>query len=103
MTAAPHRDHTTSDQRVNHRHLPPSNLNSVFAVGVALNLAIVALQAIYGVVAHSTALLADAGHNLGDVLSLIVAWGAATLAKLPPTERFTYGLRSTSIVAAVFN
>jgi cobalt-zinc-cadmium efflux system protein len=101
MTAAPHRDHATGDQRVNH-HSPP-NLNFVFAVGVALNLAIVALQASYGVVAHSTALLADAGHNLGDVLSLLVAWGAATLAKLPATERFTYGLRSTSIVAAVFN
>jgi cobalt-zinc-cadmium efflux system protein len=101
MTAAPHRDHATGDQHVNDR--PPSNLNLVFAVGVTLNLAIVALQAGYGVIAHSTALLADAGHNLGDVLSLLIAWGAATLAKLPPTERFTYGLRSTSIVAAVFN
>jgi cobalt-zinc-cadmium efflux system protein len=63
----------------------------------------VGLQTAYGLVAHSTALLADAGHNLGDVLSLAVAWGAATLTKLPPTERFTYGLRSSSIVAAVFN
>src|SRR5215472_11037781 len=98
MSFAPHHEHAT---HANHSHLPsPSNLNAVFAVGVFLNLAIVALQAGYGLVAHSTALLADAGHNLGDVLSLIVAWGAATLAKLPPTARFTYGLRSTSIVAA---
>src|SRR5512135_1905867 len=103
MTATPHRDHAASDLHANHHHRPPSNLNLVFAVGVGLNLAIVALQAAYGVIAHSTALLADAGHNLGDVLSLAVAWGAATLAKRPPTERFTYGLRSTSIVAAIFN
>lgn len=103
MTFVPHHDHARSDGPVNHRHPGPANLNLVFAIGVALNLVIVALQAGYGLVAHSTALLADAGHNLGDVLSLVVAWGAATLAKLPPTERFTYGLRSTSIVAAVFN
>ena len=81
----------------------PARLNFVFAFGVGLNVAIVVLQAAYGLVAHSTALLADAGHNLGDVLSLLVAWGAASLAKLPPTERFTYGLRSTSIMAAIFN
>jgi cobalt-zinc-cadmium efflux system protein len=87
-----------------HSHAPaPSNLNVLFATGVALNIAIVGLQTAYGLIAHSTALLADAGHNLGDVISLAVAWGAATLTKLPPTERFTYGLRSTSIVAAVFN
>ena len=100
MTFTPHRDHA---QPVGHHHPAPSNLNFVFAFGVALNLAIVALQAGFGIVAHSTALIADAGHNLGDVLSLLVAWGAARLAALPPTERFTYGLRSTSIVAAVFN
>lgn len=87
-----------------HRHrFAPGRLNFVFAFGVGLNVAIVVMQAGYGLVAHSTALLADAGHNLGDVLSLLVAWGAASLAKLPPTERFTYGLRSTSIMAAVFN
>jgi cobalt-zinc-cadmium efflux system protein len=93
-------DHQTRDHRL---HFAPARLNFIFAFGVALNLAIVVLQAGYGLIAHSTALLADAGHNLGDVLSLLVAWGAASLAKLPPTERFTYGLRSTSIVAAVFN
>jgi cobalt-zinc-cadmium efflux system protein len=100
MTPASHPDSTTHP----HQHGPtPSNLNILFATGVALNIAIVGVQTAYGLVAHSTALLADAGHNLGDVLSLAVAWGAATLTKLPPTERFTYGLRSTSIVAAVFN
>lgn len=103
MTFAPHRDHATHDQTISPHHSAPSNLNFVFAFGVALNLTIVVLQTGYGIVAHSTALLADAGHNLGDVLSLLVAWGAATLAKRPPTERFTYGLRSTSIMAALFN
>src|SRR5579864_2025296 len=99
MTQAPFHDNATH----HHDSSPPSNLNVLFATGVALNIAIVGLQTAYGLVAHSTALLADAGHNLGDVLSLAVAWGAATLTKLPPTERFTYGLRSTSIIAAVFN
>jgi len=100
MNTAHHPAHQTHE----HRHrFAPARLNFVFAFGVGLNVAIVALQAGYGLVAHSTALLADAGHNLGDVLSLLVAWGAASLAKLPPTERFTYGLRSTSIMAAVFN
>lgn len=100
MNTAPHPAHQTHEHR---RRFAPARLNFVFAFGVGLNVAIVVLQAGYGLVAHSTALLADAGHNLGDVLSLLVAWGAATLAKLPPTERFTYGLRSTSIMAAVFN
>jgi len=100
MNTAHHPAHQTHE----HRHrFAPARLNFVFAFGVGLNVAIVVLQAGYGLVAHSTALLADAGHNLGDVLSLLVAWGAASLAKLPPTERFTYGLRSTSIMAAVFN
>jgi cobalt-zinc-cadmium efflux system protein len=63
----------------------------------------VILQTVYGLIAHSTALLADAGHNLSDVLSLVVAWGAASLAKRPPSERFTYGLRGSSIIAALFN
>ena len=99
MTQAP------SPVSAGHRHdsSPSANLNILFATGVVLNIAIVGLQTAYALIAHSTALLADAGHNLGDVLSLAVAWGAATLTKLPPTERFTYGLRSTSIVAAVFN
>ena len=99
MTPAPIFDSATH----HHHRLLPSNLNLLFATGVALNIAIVGLQTACGLVAHSTALLADAGHNLGDVISLAIAWGAATLTKLPPTERFTYGLRSTSIVAAVFN
>jgi cobalt-zinc-cadmium efflux system protein len=85
-----------------HDHGPVA-FGSAFAIGVALNTAIVVLQAVFGLIAHSTALLADAGHNLGDVLGLIVAWGAASLAKRPASARFTYGLRGSSILAALFN
>ncbi len=74
-----------------------------FALGVALNLGFVAAEAVCGVVGNSVALLADAGHNLGDVLGLAIAWGATALARRRPSHRFTYGLRSSSILAALFN
>jgi len=72
-------------------------------LGVGLNLGFVVVEAVYGVLAHSMALLADAGHNLSDVLALSLAWGASSLARRVPSERFTYGLRSTSILAALVN
>ena len=74
-----------------------------FAIGIALNLAFVAIETVYGVLAHSMALLADAGHNLSDVLALALAWGASVLGKRGPSQRFTYGLGSTSILAALVN
>ena len=74
-----------------------------FAIGTALNLGFVIVEAIYGVLSGSMALLADAGHNLSDVLGLVAAWIAAVLAKRAPTARFTYGLRNSSILAALFN
>src|SRR5947209_13305883 len=74
-----------------------------FAIGIALNLAFVAIEAAYGIYGHSVALISDAGHNLGDVLGLAVAWGATALARRPPTPRYTYGLGATSILAALFN
>jgi cobalt-zinc-cadmium efflux system protein len=85
-----------------HSHAP-ANFGSAFAIGITLNLGFVILEAIYGVFAHSLALIADAGHNLGDVLGLLLAWGATFLARTAPTERRTYGLRSSSILAALFN
>ena len=85
-----------------HAHAP-KDFGFAFAVGTALNLGFVVIEAIFGVISNSTALLADAGHNLSDVIGLLVAWGAAVLAKRPPTERFTYGLRGTSILAALAN
>jgi len=85
-----------------HAHAPAS-FGRAFALGVALNLGYVVLEAIYGVLGDSVALLSDAGHNLSDVLALSVAWLASVLVRRAPTERFTYGLRGSSILAALFN
>jgi cobalt-zinc-cadmium efflux system protein len=74
-----------------------------FAVGAILNFALVAAQLLYGIYAHSIALIADAGHNLGDALGLLIAWGAYVLARWEPTDRYTYGFRSASILAALVN
>jgi cobalt-zinc-cadmium efflux system protein len=74
-----------------------------FALGVGLNLAYVAVEAAFGFVAGSLALLADAGHNLSDVLGLLLAWGAVRLSRRPPTPRRSYGWRRSSILAALGN
>ena len=74
-----------------------------FAIGIGLNLAYVVAEAGFGVAAGSLALIADAGHNLGDVLALALAWGAVLLGRRQPSQRFTYGLGSSSILAALAN
>jgi cobalt-zinc-cadmium efflux system protein len=74
-----------------------------FAIGVALNLAFVAIEIFFGLRANSLSLLADAGHNFSDVIGLLMAWGALVLAKRVPSEHFTYGLRSSTILAALAN
>lgn len=74
-----------------------------FAIGIGLNLLYVAIEAGYGIAAGSLALLADAGHNLGDVLGLALSWAAAVLGRRGPSGRFTYGFRSSSILAALAN
>jgi cobalt-zinc-cadmium efflux system protein len=86
----------------NHSH-SPADYNRAFAVGFALNLGFVVLEAVFGVLAGSLALLADAGHNLTDVLGLSLAWTANYLMKRPPSERRTYGWRRSSILAALLN
>ncbi len=87
-----------------HKHAhAPQDFRWAFAIGTGLNIALVALQAVYGVIGHSVALLADAGHNLGDVFGLLLAWGAAAAARKAPSSRYTYGFRSTSILAALAN
>ena len=86
-----------------HHHHEPVDYGRSFAVGVVLNLLFVLLEAGCGIYAQSLALLADAGHNLSDVLGLLLAWGAITLARRPPTERRTYGLRRSTIIAALAN
>ena len=85
-----------------HSHAPKS-FGKAFAIGTALNLGFVIIEAGYGIAAGSMALLADAGHNLSDVLGLLIAWGAATLGRRSPKGRYTYGFRSSSILAAFFN
>jgi len=87
-----------------HHHMPsPEGNGRAFALAIGLNLAFVIIEFTYGFIAHSTALMADAGHNLSDVLGLVLAWGAAVLAKSVPTGRYTYGLRGSSILAAMGN
>jgi cobalt-zinc-cadmium efflux system protein len=85
-----------------HSHAPPAN-NLAFAVGITLNVGFVVAEVVYGLSAHSLALLSDAGHNLSDVVGLLTAWGAIHLGKSSPTKRHTYGLRRSSILAALTN
>lgn len=86
-----------------HDHGTPDPTSRAFAVGVALNLAFVVIEVVFGLRANSLSLLADAGHNFSDVIGLLVAWWAMALAKRVPSERFTYGLRSSTILAALAN
>jgi cobalt-zinc-cadmium efflux system protein len=81
----------------------PAGFGMAFAVGIGLNLTFVAVEFVYGVLANSVALIADAGHNLSDVLGLVIAWIASALTKRAPSSRYTYGLGGSSILAAVFN
>ena len=85
-----------------HGHGPP-DFNRAFAVGIALNIGFVMAEATYGLSAHSLALISDAGHNLSDVLGLLLAWTAIRLSKSRPTARRTYGYRRSSILAALGN
>ncbi|HEV7385682.1 MAG TPA: cation diffusion facilitator family transporter, partial [Phenylobacterium sp.] len=86
-----------------HHHHAPSGIGRAFAIGVGLNTLFVAVEAAAGFWAGSMALLADAGHNLSDVLALLLAWGATILAKRAPTGRRTYGLRKGTILASLAN
>ena len=84
-----------------HHHHEPANFNAAFAVGIALNASFVILELGAGFYARSLALVADAGHNLGDVLGLAMSWTAAVLAVRPATYRRTYGFRRSTILAAL--
>lgn len=85
-----------------HAHAP-ADFNNAFAIGVVLNTGFVIIEAAYGFWSGSMALIADAGHNLSDVLSLLLAWAASVLAKRAPSQRFTYGYKSSTILAAMAN
>ena len=86
-----------------HTHHAFDPTQRAFAVGVVLNLVFVVVEVYFGFMANSLALLADAGHNFSDVIGLLIAWGAIVLAKRKPSARFTYGLRSSTIMAALIN
>lgn len=94
--------HGHGNGHAGHGHAPAA-FDRSFAIGIALNIAFVVAETVVGLAVSSVALLADAGHNLGDVLGLAVAWGGAALARTPPSKRFTYGLRGSTILAALLN
>jgi cobalt-zinc-cadmium efflux system protein len=102
MAHAHHHDHDHGPAHGHHHHAP-ADMGRAFAIGVALNSLFVLGEAAAGLWTHSLALLADAGHNLSDVLALLLAWGAAVLAKRAPAGRRTYGLRKATILASLAN
>jgi cobalt-zinc-cadmium efflux system protein len=95
-------DHHNHSHGAGHAHAPAS-FGAAFAIGIGLNTAFVLIEAGYGIASNSVALIADAGHNLSDVLGLVIAWIAAVLATRPPSKRYTYGFRGSTILAALFN
>ncbi|WP_336775204.1 cation diffusion facilitator family transporter [Paenibacillus sp. MMO-58] len=90
------------DHQGSHNH-GVANYNKAFLIGIVLNMLFVATEATYGFISNSLSLIADAGHNLSDVLALVLAWIASMLAKKSPTSNRTYGFRRSSILAALFN
>lgn len=112
MGSHDHHDHDHADHAHDHGHghdhshghvHAPASFGRAFAIGITLNTALVVAEAVYGYIGNSTALLADAGHNLSDVLGLVVAWGASIAARRAPSGRFTYGFRASTILAALAN
>lgn len=97
-----HNERGLAHDHHNHGHAP-ATFGAAFAVGIVLNGAFVVAEIVYGIRAHSLALVADAGHNFGDVLGLFAAWGAFMLAKRAPTSKHTYGFRRSSILSALLN
>jgi len=100
-----HHDRAHGHGHGHHHHAPPApgDHSRAFLIAILLNVGFVAVEFAYGLIAHSTALMADAGHNLSDVLGLALAWVAAVLTRKRPEGRYTYGLRGTSILAALGN
>jgi cobalt-zinc-cadmium efflux system protein len=97
-----HTEHHSHHHGHSHSH-PPSNYGPAFAVGIILNTIFIAIEVVYGFMSHSLALVADAGHNLSDVLGLFLAWGATALRRRAATERHSYGLQRSTVLAALAN
>jgi len=101
---APHpHEHHAHQTGHDHHRLAADATGRAFAIGIALNTGFVGIEAFYGWISGSLALLADAGHNLSDVAGLILAWAALAAARLPPTARNTYGWQRGSILAGFVN
>ena len=98
-------DHSGHDHHghAHHHHHAPASFDRAFAIGITLNIAFVAIEAFYGWKVNSLALLADAGHNLGDVAGLVLAWGGMLAGRVRPGGRYTYGWKRASILAAFAN
>lgn len=86
-----------------HEHNKHLSHNRAFLFGIILNIAFVVIEVIFGLIANSSALLADAGHNASDVLGLLFAWTAIWLASVKPKGKYTYGLRKTTILVSILN
>lgn len=95
--------HSHSHSHAHSHSHHPQNFGRTFAIGIGLNLGFVAAEVVFGFIANSMSLLADAGHNLSDVLGLVLAWAAAIMAKRASSPRFTYGLKKAPILAALAN
>jgi cobalt-zinc-cadmium efflux system protein len=97
-----HHDHGHEHAGLGHHHAPQT-FDRAFAIGTLLNVGFVVVEFSYGFLANSLALIADASHNLSDVAGLLIAWGSMVLARRIPTARYTYGMRGTTILAALTN
>src|SRR5688572_32885695 len=95
--------HSHSHSHAHGHNHGPAGYGRAFAIGILLNSAFVLIEAGFGLWSGSMALVADAGHNLSDVLSLLIAWAAAYMSERPANARFTYGYKSSSILAALAN
>ena len=103
MASHAHHDHGHSHSHGHAHQHPPTAFGRTFAIAISLNVGFVTVEAVYGFIANSMSLLADAGHNLSDVLGLVLAWAAATMARRAASPRFTYGLKKAPILAALAN
>lgn len=97
-----HHGHDHGHGHSGHHHAPAA-YDRAFIIGLALNIGFVVVEFIWGLIANSIALIADAGHNLSDVLGLLLAWGAIWLSRRQPSPQHTYGWRKSSILAALLN
>ena len=87
----------------NHSHSNNINLGNAFKIGISINIVFIIIEASYGFLSNSMALVADAGHNLSDVLALVFSWVAVILSQRKPTLKFTYGFRRSTILIALLN